>query len=203
VSLGKYYWVSKICFILEAEPLAINKFAWSSFENASEFWFQMHSQFHCSKVRLKSACLQTMHLGCIWKWIRSPNRIPCVKMGMLVYIVSTLSKCQGSIGYGHFTGPWCPRNSVRFSFCNCAYLVMWWQLDISVIIISIESVSYWNVYDELFINWKLLLVGVFIYLAIFTSSQITVRSRLHQSCPLSTLTHRWEPSERSRFVIPM
>jgi len=33
--------------------------------------FQRHSQFHRSKVPMKTAILQTMYLGCIRKWIRS------------------------------------------------------------------------------------------------------------------------------------
>jgi len=63
---------------------------------ASETRFQMHSQFRCSKVRPKSAFLQTMYLGCDWKRIRlleqnfvperrraSLNRVKVIKMSRL------------------------------------------------------------------------------------------------------------------------
>jgi len=38
---------------------------------ASEARFQTHCQFFCWKVRPKSAFLQAMYHGCVWKWIRS------------------------------------------------------------------------------------------------------------------------------------
>jgi len=37
---------------------------------ASGTGFQTHSQFKWLKVRPESAVLQTIYLGCVWKWIR-------------------------------------------------------------------------------------------------------------------------------------
>jgi len=59
----------------------------------SEARFQTHSQFYCAKVRLKSMFLQAMVAS--ESVFDHANRISCLKLGVLVYTVSRLSKCRG------------------------------------------------------------------------------------------------------------
>ena len=74
---------------------------------ASETRFQTHCQFFCSRVRPKRALLQTMSSAASESEFDHANRILRLKVGMLVYTVSRLSKCQGKLSiaflfYGRF-----------------------------------------------------------------------------------------------------
>jgi len=60
---------------------------------ASEMRFKMHCQFFCSRVCPKNAFLQTVAAS--ESELDHANRILSLKVGVLVYTESMLSKCQG------------------------------------------------------------------------------------------------------------
>ena len=57
--------------------------------------WSVYYQFFCSSVQPRSAFLQTMYLGSSESEVDHVNKSLRLKVGMLVYTVSRLSKCQG------------------------------------------------------------------------------------------------------------
>ena len=61
--------------------------------------FQTHFQFHYSKVHLESGFYKPCTSGASESEFNHANRIACLKVGVPVYKVSRLPKCQGYLSF--------------------------------------------------------------------------------------------------------